>query len=259
MVEKKKITIVTVVLNAQDTIIQTIQSVIKQNFKDYEYIIIEGNSSDLTRSRIYKFKKSISKIIQQKKNGIYSAMNLAIKHSKGEWIFFLNSGDMFYNNYVLSNVFNKIYNEKIIYANVLKSYRYFKINWSGKNFNKNTLTMPFSHQSAFVRTDLLRKNLFNIKYTIISDFIFFYYCFLKNLKFRKINNYISIISTDGISNNKRIFSIIESIKFFFNIKKLYICLKLLLLLINQSCILFLKKILYKKNFNKLLKIKNRFI
>ena len=69
MLEKKKITIVTVVLNAQDTIIKTIQSVIKQNFKDYEYIIIEGNSSDLTRSRIYKFKKSISKIIQQKKMG----------------------------------------------------------------------------------------------------------------------------------------------------------------------------------------------
>jgi glycosyltransferase involved in cell wall biosynthesis len=214
--KKIKITIVTVVLNAQDTIVETIKSVIQQNFKDFEYIIVDGNSSDLTKNHIYHYRKNIAKIIIQKDKGIYNAMNLAVKHSSGEWIFFLNSGDKFYNDQVLSNIFNKIYFQKIIYGNVIKSYKNFSIIWKGKDFNKNTFVMPFSHQSSFVRTELLRKNLFSIKYKIISDFIFFYRCFLKKFKFRKVNKNITIVSTDGTSNKKRLSSIRESIKFFFN-------------------------------------------
>ena len=86
--KKVKITIVTVVLNDQNNIVKTIQSVINQNFKDYEYIVVDGKSSDFTRQRIYRFRKYIDKILVKKDGGIYEAMNLAIKHSQGEWIFF---------------------------------------------------------------------------------------------------------------------------------------------------------------------------
>lgn len=256
--KKIKITIVTVVLNAQDTIVKTIKSVIQQNFKDFEYIIIDGNSSDFTKNRIYQFRKNIAKIIIQKDKGIYNAMNLAVKHSSGEWIFFLNSGDKLYNDKVLSNIFNKIYFQKIIYGNVIKSYKNFSIIWNGKDFNENIFTMPFSHQSSFVRMELFRKNLFNTKYRIISDFIFFYICFLKNLKFRKVNKNITIVSTDGISNKKRLSSIRESIQFFFNIKKYYVVINLFMFFIYQVCVSFFKIILHKKMIDLFIK-KNNFI
>jgi glycosyltransferase involved in cell wall biosynthesis len=256
--KKIKITIVTVVLNAQDTIVETIKSVIRQNFKDFEYIVVDGNSSDFTKNCIYQFRKNIAKIIIQKDKGIYNAMNLAVKHSSGEWIFFLNSGDKFYNDKVLSNIFNKIYFQKIIYGNVIKSYKNFSIIWNGKDFNKNTFAMPFSHQSTFVKTELLRKNLFSIEYKIISDFIFFYRCLSKNLKFKKVNKNISIVSTVGISNKKRLSSIIESIQFFFNIKKYYVVINLFIFFIYQVCVSFFKIIIHKKMIDSFIK-KNNFI
>ena len=253
--KKVKISIVTVVLNDQNKIVKTIQSVINQNYKDYEYIIVDGKSSDFTRQRIYQFRKYIDKIFVKKDSGIYEAMNLAIKHSQGEWIFFLNSGDRFYNRNALNFFSNKIFSSKIIYGNVIKSYKNFNIVWNGKNFNKETYIMPFSHQSAFVRTALLQKNFFKINFKIISDFVFFYDCFVKKIRFQKINKNISIVSTEGISNKSRIKSLLESIRYFFYIKKYFIIINLFLSIFYQILIYFFKIIIHIKIINKVIKLK----
>ena len=261
MLIKKKvnITIVTVVLNYQNKIVKTIQSVINQNYKDYEYIIVDGKSSDFTRQRINQFRKYIDKIFVKKDESIYEAMNLAIKHSQGEWIFFLNSGDWFCNRNVLNFFSDKIFSSKIIYGNVIKSYKNFNIVWNGKNFNKDSFIMPFSHQSAFVRTTLLQKNFFKINFKIISDFIFFYDCFLKKIRFQKINKNISVVSTEGISNKNRIKSLLESIRYFFYIKRYFITINLFLSLFYQILIYFSKKIIHIVIINKIIRLKNKFI
>ena len=256
MLIKKKvnITIVTVVLNDQNKIVKTIQSVINQNYKDYEYIIVDGKSSDFTRQRIYQFRKYIDKIFVKKDESIYEAMNLAIKHSQGEWIFFLNSGDWFCNRNVLNFFSDKIFSSKIIYGNVIKSHKNFNIVWNGKNFNKNSFIMPFSHQSAFVRTALLQKNFFKINFKIISDFVFFYDCFLKKIRFQKINKNISVVSTEGISNKNRIKSLLESIRYFFYIKRYFIIINLFLSLFYQILIYFFKKIIHIVIINNLIEM-----
>ena len=261
MLIKKKvnITIVTVVLNDQNKIVKTIQSVINQNYKDYEYIIVDGKSSDFTRQRINQFRKYIDKIFVKKDESIYEAMNLAIKHSQGEWIFFLNSGDWFCNRNVLNFFSDKIFSSKIIYGNVIKSYKNFNIVWNVKNFNKDSFIMPFSHQSAFVRTALLQKNFFKINFKIISDFIFFYDCFLKKIRFQKINKNISVVSTEGISNKNRIKSLLESIRYFFYIKRYFITINLFLSLFYQILIYFSKKIIHIVIINKIIRLKNKFI
>ena len=261
MLIKKKvnITIVTVVLNDQNKIVKTIQSVINQNYKDYEYIIVDGKSSDFTRQRINQFRKYIDKIFVKKDESIYEAMNLAIKHSQGEWIFFLNSGDWFCNRNVLNFFCDKIFSSKIIYGNVIKSYKNFNIVWNGKNFNKDSFIMPFSHQSAFVRTALLQKNFFKINFKIISDFVFFYDCFLKKIRFQKINKNISVVSTEGISNKNRIKSLLESIRYFFYIKRYFITINLFLSLFYQILIYFSKKIIHIVIINKIIRLKNKFI
>ena len=82
------ISIVTVVLNVENTILTTLDSLVRQNFSDFEWIIIDGNSSDGTLEVLKKHKKHINHIISEPDNGIYDAMNKGIKHAEGEYLIF---------------------------------------------------------------------------------------------------------------------------------------------------------------------------
>ena len=93
-----KFSIITVVKNDKNKISNTIKSIIKQTYKNFEYLIIDGKSSDQTLKKILKFKKKIDLLISEKDNGIYFAMNKAIKLSRGEIIVFVNSGDLLKKN-----------------------------------------------------------------------------------------------------------------------------------------------------------------
>ena len=93
---KPYFSIITVVKNDEKNIKKTINSVLKQNYKNYEYLIIDGKSTDRTVDNIKRFKKF--KLVSNKDKGIYDAMNKGIKLSKGEVIVFINSGDTFTKN-----------------------------------------------------------------------------------------------------------------------------------------------------------------
>ena len=93
-----KISIITVVKNNKDTIEKNILSLINQNYKNYEHIIIDGGSEDGTVEIIKKYQKNIKYFISEKDNGIYEAMNKGIKILKNDIIVFCNSGDFFYRN-----------------------------------------------------------------------------------------------------------------------------------------------------------------
>ena len=93
---KKKITIITVVKNSEATIERCIKSVLSQNYKNIEYIIIDGNSSDGTKEIINKYRDQISKIIIGDDGGIWEAMNKGINLASGEILGFLNSDDYYY-------------------------------------------------------------------------------------------------------------------------------------------------------------------
>jgi glycosyltransferase involved in cell wall biosynthesis len=240
---KSCITVVTVVKNSEKLIEKTILSVLNQTFKKIEYIIIDGGSTDKTKNIINKYKKKIKKIIFSNDNGIYEAMNLGIKESFGEWIIFLNSGDVFYNKNVLKNIFfQKKYKDQVIFGNAIKDFKFKKIKWIGKYYSNYSFIMPFSHQASFISTNYHKKNLYDKKNKITSDFIFFFNAYLKKIRFRKINNFISVINTNGISNNKRFLSYYELIKFFY-IKKYFVnCIFCILYLFYIQLKYLLKKI-----------------
>lgn len=108
MLDKQiKISIITIVLNDKQNIEETIQSVVSQNI-EIEYIVIDGASTDGTLDVLQKHKDKIDTIISEKDSGIYKAMNKAIDMANGEWICFMNSGDMFYDSKVLKNILPKI-------------------------------------------------------------------------------------------------------------------------------------------------------
>ncbi len=106
------ITIVTVTFNSAKTLERTIQSVINQKFKNFEYIIIDGKSTDGTVDIIKKYEKYISYWVSEPDKGIYDAMNKGIKAAKGDWIHLLNSDDLYYNEDALTQVSNVLKNEK---------------------------------------------------------------------------------------------------------------------------------------------------
>ena len=94
--EKNKLSIITVVKNSESNIEKTIRSVIDQKYKNLEYIIIDGKSTDGTLELIKKYKDKVSLIISEKDEGIWDAMNKGIKLANGDIIGFLNSDDIYY-------------------------------------------------------------------------------------------------------------------------------------------------------------------
>lgn len=122
-IKKKKVknilvTVITVVFNDKQHIENTICSVINQTYKNIEYIIIDGGSTDGTMEIVKKYKNSLDYIISEKDNGIYDAMNKGIKLASGKWINFLNSGDTFNNKKVIEKIsFSKFQKNTIIYGN----------------------------------------------------------------------------------------------------------------------------------------------
>lgn len=174
-----KFSIVTVCYNAKATIERTIKSVILQTFNNFEYIIIDGKSTDGTLDIINKYRDHINVILSETDNGIYDAMNKGILLSSGEYINFMNSGDTFVDNNVLNELNNSIYNSNydVVFGDEIKCYRWGQILRKAHYLSEKSLSMPFGHQSTFVKTKLMKEKLFDTSFKILSDqnSIFSYY------------------------------------------------------------------------------------
>ena len=88
--------VITVVFNDEKQIEKTIQSVLEQSYKNIQYIIIDGKSTDNTLEIIRKYQDKSDTIVSKSDNGLYDAMNKALKYIKGDYVCFLNSGDTFF-------------------------------------------------------------------------------------------------------------------------------------------------------------------
>ena len=104
MLDKIKVSIITVCFNSELTIEDTILSIKKQDYNNIEYIVIDGKSTDSTVEIIKKYNDYIDYFISENDNGIYDAMNKGISKATGQIIGILNSDDFYPNKYILSNV-----------------------------------------------------------------------------------------------------------------------------------------------------------
>ncbi len=203
-----KISIITVVFNAQDFIEKTILSVVNQTFKNIEYIIIDGKSTDNSLSIINNYKTSINKIISEKDNGIYDAMNKGLKIASGEYVLFLNAGDEFYDTTVLETIFKTNSNADVYYGNTAV------INFNGEIIGDRRLTPPnnltwkslkygmcVSHQS-FIAKRLLC-DYYNLNYKIAADIDWVINVLKQADSINYTNQYISKFLEGGVSNKKR--------------------------------------------------------
>ncbi len=118
--DKPLVSIITVCLNSEKTIEQTIQSVINQTYPNIEYIIIDGKSTDRTLEIIDKYKGKISILVSESDEGIYDAMNKGLKLATGELIGIINSDDWYESDAVetIVNSFLADRNVQVIYGNM---------------------------------------------------------------------------------------------------------------------------------------------
>lgn len=198
-----KITIITVCYNARDVIENTIKSVIKQSYQNIEYIIIDGGSIDGTKEIIEKYKNIFPIIfISEKDDGIYDAMNKGIKLSSGEWLNFMNAGDVFLNTESISEVLPWLKSDfDIVYGSTEIRYKDFKTIKKGPNPNKLWLGYV-PHQSAFIKSLIMKKYLYNENNKIAGDLEFFLNVYYNGGKIKKINQIISSFAKDGITEQK---------------------------------------------------------
>ena len=201
--------VITVVKNDQLNIQKTIKSVISQNFKNFEYIVLDGKSADKTFSKINEYKRKIQHISSRKDKGIYFAMNKGIKIAKGTFIVFVNSGDLLTKN-ALKDIYHLYKPTKevdFIFGTVKRYYTTGYIIKSG--YNKFRLNYNFdfatSHSTGFyIKLQSLKKvGIFNTSYHCSADYDLYYRAIIKKkLKgiSTKRNNIIGIMKSGGYSS-----------------------------------------------------------
>jgi glycosyltransferase involved in cell wall biosynthesis len=158
--------IVTVVYNAEQLVADTVQSVLAQTYEDYEYLVIDGASTDQTLAVLEPYQDRIDTLVSEPDRGIYDAMNKAIGLASGKYINFMNAGDRFYSPETLEKVAQHwqqaggLDRVDIVYGKVVKissevsNFQYEK----GKAVSANAffLSIPMCHQAMFIKSDLFR-------------------------------------------------------------------------------------------------------
>lgn len=207
------ISIITVSYNAVSSIEQTILSVIHQDFEDYEYIVVDGGSTDGTVEVIQKYQDKITLWVSESDKGIYDAMNKGIGLAKGFWINFMNAGDSFYDLHIFKSIFSVPRTSEVIYGDNMLCYQWCQILLSPDEISQTDQYMVFGHQTAFTRRELLLKYLFDCSYKIAADYDFFYRVYKNGHRFEYIPMCVSRFSaTDGVSTNNPIITFLEDSK-----------------------------------------------
>lgn len=163
-------TIITVVYNAVDKIGHTIESIQNQTYRNFEYVIIDGRSTDGTLDIIQKYSESVSLLISEQDKGIYDAMNKGLNLAKGDFVSFLNAGD-WYDCQSLEKIEEQIALNKeveIIYGDII----FIKENNSQIHWKSNRgkhLGEYIPHPAMFIKRELHLICLYDLQYLIAAD------------------------------------------------------------------------------------------
>lgn len=202
-----KLSIITINYNNREGLKKTIDSVINQTFRDFEYILIDGGSEDGSKEIILQHEAQFSYWRSEKDHGIYNAMNKGILAAKGDYLLFLNSGDCLTSNDILEQVFATPLKEDIVYGNLL---------FESQDGNHtlgiypdelnvyNVLEGSLPHPASFIKRQLFDNSLYTESYRIVSDWEFWIKkIIMEGVSYKHISLTISRFDTTGISSNSQ--------------------------------------------------------
>lgn len=201
-----KLSIITINYNHKDGLKRTIDSIVAQTFKDYEWIVIDGGSTDGSKELIESYQSYFSYWCSEPDKGIYNALNKGIEHAQGEYLNFMNSGDIFASDTILNDVFSQPHKADIMYGYMVVG----SLDGCIPNINimKKRLTLydfyfdTFGHQATFTKRGLFEKiGLFDESYRIIADRKFFAEAIVKNnASYELLPMKIAVFEGGGVSS-----------------------------------------------------------
>lgn len=202
--DSPKFSIVTVSFNTYDIIEATIRSVIGQDYRNIEYIIIDGGSTDNTQEIIEQYREHISYFVSEPDGGIFFGMNKGIDAATGDWLLFMNAGDVFSDSRVVSDIASFIAGHPesdVVFGNSKQVFEYgeFEVKPNVTNLNSR---MSISHQASFVKVEMLRLHKFDTRYRWAADFEQLSFFYLNGYKFRYCDRLVATVEmNDGATYN----------------------------------------------------------
>ena len=204
-----RISIITVCYNAEDTIEQTIRSVVQQTYANIEYIIVDGHSKDGTMDIVQSYDAQISTIISEDDNGIYDAMNKGIRVATGDYIQFLGADDCLVDPYTIERVCNAICDDTDVFSApcIAVNERYHcegLLDAEGVSKEDVSSLPKLPHPGVFVRSDVLKQQPFDTSYRIAADLkllLKLYYTMQKKFQFADFP--VTSFSLGGVSNKEQ--------------------------------------------------------
>jgi len=202
-----KLTVITIVYNNVRDIERTIKSVLNQTHKNLEYIIIDGKSTDGTLEIIEKYQTSISKIVSEPDKGIYDAMNKGLALAEGDYVLFMNSGDEFYDDHTIEEVFASAPGADIYYGET----EMYNDNWESlgrrrheapENFDWKSFRfgMNVSHQAIYIKRSITVP--YDLKYKYSSDIDWIIKAAKKSSNIVNVHRYVAKYLVGGMSKKK---------------------------------------------------------
>lgn len=196
------LSIITINFNNSDGLAKTIQSVVSQTCKEFEYVIIDGASSDGSVDIIKENANSIHYWVSEKDNGIYHAMNKGVRSSHGDYCLFLNSGDMLIDDNVIERVLSYSFSSDIVSGSIMRTTGMIS-NAPKKVTMKTFINGSLPHQATFIRRELLLKNPYDERFGVGGDWRFFIQTLIyMNVSYERIPETITLFDTTGVSSTE---------------------------------------------------------
>lgn len=199
-----KYSVITINYNNNIGLTHTIKSVVSQSYRDFEFIIIDGGSTDGSVDTIKDNANQIDYWITEKDRGIYHAMNKGVAQARGEYCVFLNSGDCFYDNNVLDSVARLSVEEDILVGKIVseKDNKYLFTSPSRPISLYYLYSGTIPHQSSFIKIELLHLYPYDERLKIVSDWKFFVQAIvIHNCSIKYVNVNVARFDTSGVSTS----------------------------------------------------------
>ena len=208
-----KLSVITVCYQAAAEIGRTVKSVLEQRFSDYEYIFVDGGSWDGTLETIRAYETPLKarcrrvSITSEPDRGIYDAMNKGLQRARGTWVLMLNAGDILADSLVLADLFEGTdYAADVLYGDAVLRDRYrgreiFR-DFPAMELSEMKRGLPFCHQAAFARRELLEKYPFETRFSISADYDQFLRAWMDGAKFQHIPRVAAVFDCGGVCLRK---------------------------------------------------------
>ena len=202
-----KYSIITINYNNRDGLEMTINSVLGQSYQDFEYIIIDGGSTDGSVEVIKKYESQIDYWVSEPDKGVYNAMNKGIGKAAGDYLNFMNSGDTFHSTSALEIIAGLHSDDDIIIGGYYESEKGVSHTIPSQDVTLLTLLKyTINHQATFLKKSLFDKRLYDESYIIMADAKFnFQSIIIDNCSVKFTDFIISDYDTTGISSNYELY------------------------------------------------------